>query len=179
MERNGHVFAISLLAVPQPRRRLVSMRPAVLRPPRGGLRTSPRTSRVVLALTPDFAPTPPSTAIVVGAVVPVAVFLYGLAEFTKRVIIQRRCAVCAGSGLVPAASNGRLVKCRECGGFFPWTSAARFFEATTRPGNGGPLLVPRGQSGRLSYRVPSVEEAAEARRRVARRGESGDDEESE
>lgn len=135
-----------------------SARRAACRPPQRSTRT-----RVV----PEFAPTPPSTAIVVGAAVPVAVFLYGLAEFTKRVVIQRRCPACAGSGLVEAA-NGRLVKCRECGGFFPWTGWGRFFEATTRPGNGGPLQVPRGQQGRLSYRVPSDEERDAVRRRLAR-----------
>ena len=47
----------------------------------------------------------------------------------------------------------QLRKCPECGGFFPWQSWRQFFEATSRPGNGGPLLQPRGQTSVL-YRVP-------------------------
>ena len=53
--------------------------------------------------------------------------------------------------LFPA--SGRLVKCRQCGGFFPWQSWSRFLEATAAPGNGGPLRAPRGQTS-VVYRVP-------------------------
>lgn len=140
-------------------------------PPRPPTAARRSVRRAALPPPTEFTPTPPSTAIIVGSIVPVGVFLYGLFEFTKRIIIQRRCPVCSGSGLVAAASNGRLVKCRECGGFFPWTGWGRFFEATTRPGNGGALLLPRGQAGRLSYRVPTDEERAAVRQRLLERSD--------
>lgn len=41
-------------------------------------------------------------------------------------IIQLRCEVCGGRGLVPSAGAGRdkyLRKCPQCGGFFPWVSS--------------------------------------------------------
>lgn len=64
-----------------------------------------------------------------GAVVGLIPFCIASFEFGKRIIIQRRCPACAGSGLVPVGGGTagrarlqRLVKCKECGGFFPWIS---------------------------------------------------------
>jgi hypothetical protein len=46
----------------------------------------------------------------VGGLTPFVIALY---EFTKRIVIQRQCAVCAGSGLV---QKGRFKKkCPACG----------------------------------------------------------------
>ncbi len=50
-------------------------------------------------------------------------------------LIQRRCKVCNGSGLVDR--RGFLRKCPQCGGFFPWQGWAQFLSATATPGNGG------------------------------------------
>ena len=125
---------------------------------------------------PALSPYTPGPEIWVGAAVPVAVFALGAWEFTKRILIQRRCAVCAGTGLVKMGGRGgwaaggavsaspspaRLVKCRACGGFFPWQSWDRFLSSA--PGNGGPLQQPTlpRQAG-VVYRVPSVEEALAA-----------------
>jgi hypothetical protein len=54
-------------------------------------------------------------------------------------LIQRRCKVCNGSGLVARGRGQR--KCPECGGFFPWISWKMFLSANARPGNGGGHLV--------------------------------------
>lgn len=42
---------------------------------------------------------------------------------------------------------------QECGGLLPWLGWKQFFFSTATPGNGGPLLQPRGQTSVL-YRVP-------------------------
>ncbi|PRW33526.1 hypothetical protein C2E21_7498 [Chlorella sorokiniana] len=88
----------------------------------------------------------------VGFVAGVIPFLIASYEFGKRILIQRRCPSCRGSGLVKRGP--RLVKCPECGGMLPWISWRLFLLGTaTNPGNGGPLLQPRGQTSVL-YRVP-------------------------
>jgi hypothetical protein len=46
-----------------------------------------------------------------------------------------------------------LLKCAQCGGFFPWLGWKTFFTSTASPGNGGPLLQPKGQTSVL-YTVP-------------------------
>lgn len=78
-----------------------------------------------------------------------------------------------------------LRKCPDCGGFFPWQawhvcctsdvhipsqSWGQFLSATATPGNGGPLMQPRGQRGVL-YEVPeapSEEERAAVQEEEAR-----------
>jgi hypothetical protein len=49
----------------------------------------------------------------VGFVGGLAPFVIALYEFTKRIVIQRQCAVCAGSGLVQKGRFKR--KCPACG----------------------------------------------------------------
>eukprot|EP00793_Prasinoderma_coloniale_P005298 PRCOL_00004706-RA len=100
--------------------------------------------------------------LVVGFVVGVFPFAWASVEFGKRILIQRRCEGCGGSGLVEIGSKGlrRKVRCRACGGFLPWESWEKFFLGTGTPGTGGPLLVPRGQTGRLTYKVPPRRDAA-------------------
>ncbi|KAK9830062.1 hypothetical protein WJX72_009504 [[Myrmecia] bisecta] len=86
-----------------------------------------------------------------GAAAGVIPFIIGAWEFGKRIVIQRRCSVCSGSGLV---SKGRyLRKCPECGGFFPWQGWRQFFTSTASPGNGGVLRAPKGQTS-VFYKVP-------------------------
>lgn len=80
-------------------------------------------------------------------------FAIGLYEFTKRIMIQRRCEVCNGTGLVVAGSRQLEVKCPQCGGFFPWRSWREFLSANARPGNGGVLRFPKGQTS-VFYSVP-------------------------
>ncbi|XP_068339737.1 uncharacterized protein [Pyrus communis] len=63
--------------------------------------------------------------IVVGAIAGVTPFVVAGIEFSKRIIAQKRCEVCRGSGLVLTKDN--YVKCPECGGFLPWQSWKRFF----------------------------------------------------
>uniref|UniRef100_A0A0R0L3D7 Viral late gene transcription factor 3 zinc ribbon domain-containing protein n=1 Tax=Glycine max TaxID=3847 RepID=A0A0R0L3D7_SOYBN len=48
-------------------------------------------------------------------------------EFSKRIIAQKRCEVCGGSGLVLREKEKDYLRCPECGGFLPWQSLKRFF----------------------------------------------------
>ena len=50
-------------------------------------------------------------------------------------LIQRRCQVCGGNGLVKKGKY--MKKCPQCGGFFPWISWRMFLSANASPGNGG------------------------------------------
>lgn len=93
-----------------------------------------------------------------GAAVGVFPFILGAYEFGKRILIQRRCENCDGIGLVKKGKYYK--KCVECGGFFPWLGWKTFFTSTASPGNGGPLLQPRGQTGVL-YKVPPARKAGD------------------
>lgn len=70
--------------------------------------------------------TQPDTSIVVGSVALAAPFFLALALFSERIVRQRRCEPCSGSGLVKNRA-GRLKRCNKCGGFLPWISWKRFF----------------------------------------------------
>ena len=106
--------------------------------------------------------TPKTPKIWFGAAVATVPFIIGAYEFGKRILIQRRCMVCAGSGLVSSARAGTkyLRKCPQCGGFFPWVSWRLFLTGTADVGNGGPLLQPRGQTSVL-YKVPPLPPASD------------------
>ncbi|EIE20241.1 hypothetical protein COCSUDRAFT_54440 [Coccomyxa subellipsoidea C-169] len=95
----------------------------------------------------------------VGTIAACVPFVIGSWEFGKRIIIQRRCSRCQGSGLVMRGQFAR--KCPDCGGFFPWQGWWKFFTSTAAPGNGGPLRAPKGQSS-VFYKVPSKRENGEA-----------------
>ncbi|KAG0539510.1 hypothetical protein BDA96_03G328800 [Sorghum bicolor] len=74
------------------------------------------------------SPLPPAQVtwqIVVGAVAGVTPFVVAGVEFGKRIIAQKKCEVCGGSGLVMKKDN--YVRCQGCGGFLPWQSWRRFF----------------------------------------------------
>ncbi|KAG5551009.1 hypothetical protein RHGRI_009439 [Rhododendron griersonianum] len=67
-----------------------------------------------------------SWQIVVGALAGVTPFVVAGIEFSKRIIAQRRCGVCGGSGLV-LRDKKYYFRCPGCGGFLPWQSWKRFF----------------------------------------------------
>ncbi|KAH9607206.1 hypothetical protein KSS87_021272 [Heliosperma pusillum] len=64
--------------------------------------------------------------IVVGSLAGVIPFIVAGIEFNKRIVAQRRCEVCAGSGLV-LRDKKYYFRCPGCGGFLPWQSWKRFF----------------------------------------------------
>ncbi|KAL9283557.1 hypothetical protein AtEden1_Chr5g0142271 [Arabidopsis thaliana] len=52
-------------------------------------------------------------------------FVVAGVEFSKRIIAQKRCEECGGTGLV--SRDKKYFRCPECGGFLPWQSWRRFF----------------------------------------------------
>ena len=99
-----------------------------------------------------YVPSPmdPGWQVYVGAVIGVIPFIIATYEFGKRVIIQRRCSVCGGSGLVLKGKYYK--KCVACGGFLPWLGWRMFFFSS--PGNGSPVMPPMNQKNKLFYSVP-------------------------
>ncbi|KAJ0103539.1 hypothetical protein Patl1_04012 [Pistacia atlantica] len=63
--------------------------------------------------------------IIVGSIAGFTPFVVAGIEFSKRIIAQRRCEVCGGSGLILREKD--YFKCPGCGGFLPWQSWKRFF----------------------------------------------------
>ncbi|XP_077211646.1 uncharacterized protein LOC143846918 [Tasmannia lanceolata] len=63
--------------------------------------------------------------IIVGGIAGVTPFVVAGIEFGKRIVAQRRCGVCGGSGLV--LRDDSYFRCPGCGGFLPWKSWKRFF----------------------------------------------------
>lgn len=100
-----------------------------------------------------YAPSPVTVGweIYAGAIAGVIPFAIGSYQFIARILIQRRCEKCNGSGLVERGPF--LRKCPECGGFFPWQGWKQFLTSTAAPGNGGVLRQPRNQNG-VIYRIP-------------------------
>ncbi len=93
-------------------------------------------------------------------------------EFGKRIIIQRRCELCGGSGLI---QKGRYMrKCTSCGGFLPWQSWELFF--TSDAGNGSRVRAPKGQTSVFydveAARKDGMEQAARVRETEAAAGAS-------
>ncbi|RCV27471.1 hypothetical protein SEVIR_5G330900v4 [Setaria viridis] len=80
-----------------------------------------------VAAAADAALPPPQVTwqIVVGAVAGVTPFVVAGVEFGKRIVQQKKCEICGGSGLV--MKNDYYVRCQGCGGFLPWQSWRRFF----------------------------------------------------
>ncbi|XP_043690812.1 uncharacterized protein LOC122641593 [Telopea speciosissima] len=73
----------------------------------------------------DTAQVELSWQIVVGTIAGVTPFVVAGIEFSKRIVAQRRCQVCGGSGLV--LRDKYYFRCPGCGGFLPWQSWRRFF----------------------------------------------------
>lgn len=120
------------------------------------------------AYVPDEIPEWQLWAGFIGGVSP---FVIAAWEFGKRIVIQRQCEVCKGSGLIQRGKLNRLYKCNACGGFLPWQSWDRFFESS--PGNGGVLQYPKGQSSVLfnteAARVASQKLGARSEKETAGR----------
>ncbi|KAL5697779.1 hypothetical protein ACHQM5_028896 [Ranunculus cassubicifolius] len=64
--------------------------------------------------------------IIVGAIAGVTPFVVAGIEFSKRIVAQRQCQVCGGSGLVKREKY--YFRCPKCGGFLPWQSWEKFFK---------------------------------------------------
>jgi hypothetical protein len=112
------------------------------------------TAAAELAATATSAPYTPSPMepgweIYAGFIAGVVPFIIASYEFGKRILIQRRCPECRGSGLV---KRGKVLrKCTQCGGMLPWLGWKMFLFSS--PGNGGPLNQPKGQKS-IFYSVP-------------------------
>ena len=113
----------------------------------------------------------PEWQIYYGAVAGLSPFVIAAYEFGKRVLIQRRCELCQGSGLIKRGRYSR--KCTSCGGFLPWESWELFF--TSEAGNGGALRQPKGQTSAFY----DVDAATEDSRRQAAAARAAADEEDE
>ena len=111
-----------------------------------------------------YVPSPmdPGWQVYVGAVIGVIPFIIATYEFGKRVIIQRRCNVCGGSGLVLKGKYYK--KCVACGGFLPWLGWRMFFFSS--PGNGSPVMPPMNQKNKLFYSVPPARSKEEVEEEV-------------
>jgi hypothetical protein len=110
-----------------------------------------------------------------GFVVGLAPFVIASYEFGKRILIQKRCALCSGTGLIRAGKYSNKRKCTQCGGFLPWESWGRFFDVSS-PGNGGVLRVPAGQTSVIYDVEKTVQSSRAAKAREdLRRSAGGDD----
>ncbi|GKA45107.1 hypothetical protein Tco_0737903 [Tanacetum coccineum] len=63
--------------------------------------------------------------IVVGTIAGITPFVVAGIEFSKRIVAQKKCTECRGSGLVLIEKE--YIRCPNCGGFLPWQSWQRFF----------------------------------------------------
>lgn len=91
-----------------------------------GRRAAPAPAgRGAVARAADVPPPQITWQIVVGAVAGVTPFVVAGVEFGKRIIAQKKCEICGGSGLV--MKKDYYVRCQGCGGFLPWQSWRRFF----------------------------------------------------
>jgi hypothetical protein len=102
-----------------------------------------------LGTSADYVFVPPEVGpeIYIGSIIAVLPFIWASKEFGNRIIVQRQCLVCKGSGLVYVTRQGtsltRPRKCWSCGGFLPWLGWKMFFFSTFFDiGNGGPLQRP-------------------------------------
>mmetsp|Transcript_1099 Transcript_1099/g.2391 ORF Transcript_1099/g.2391 Transcript_1099/m.2391 type:complete len:248 (-) Transcript_1099:37-780(-) len=102
----------------------------------------------------------PEWQIYYGFIAGLAPFVIAAYEFGKRILIQRQCELCKGSGLIQKGRYQR--KCTSCGGFLPWVSWSQFL--TSEAGNGGVVRVPKGQTS-VFYNVEAARQ--DSKRQVA------------
>ena len=73
-----------------------------------------------------FVPPEVGIEIYAGSVAGLIPIVWATYEFSKRILIQRKCLVCQGSGLTDTTRSGnkikKLRKCWSCGGFLPVSS---------------------------------------------------------
>ncbi|KAI3496854.1 hypothetical protein L1887_39232 [Cichorium endivia] len=79
----------------------------------------------VSAITSDPVTAEITWQIVVGSIAGVTPFVVAGIEFSKRIVAQKKCFECGGSGLVLIEKE--YIRCPNCGGFLPWQSWKRFF----------------------------------------------------
>ena len=112
----------------------------------------------------------PEWQIYYGFIAGLSPFVIAAYEFGKRILIQRQCELCGGSGLIQKGRYSR--KCTSCGGFLPWQSWELFF--TSEAGNGSRVNAPKGQTSVFddvdAAKKDSVEQAERARQREAAAG---------
>ena len=112
----------------------------------------------------------PEWQIYYGFIAGLSPFVIAAYEFGKRILIQRQCELCGGSGLIQKGRYSR--KCTSCGGFLPWQSWELFF--TSEAGNGSRVNAPKGQTSVFydvdAARKDSVEQAERVRMREAAAG---------
>jgi len=109
-----------------------------------------------------YVPPEVGPEIYVGTIAALVPIVYATFEFSKRIIIQKRCLVCNGSGLTYTTRNGntlkKLRKCWSCGGFIPWLGWERFFLTTVDVGNGGVLQRPAEDYEETNERIRKEKE---------------------
>ncbi|CAM9992530.1 unnamed protein product [Ascophyllum nodosum] len=104
--------------------------------------------------------------IVIGSAACVLAYAWAAYEFGKRIVTQRACQVCEGSGLVTTSRKGkklrRPIKCYSCGGFLPWENWGRFWQSNMDVGNGGVLQRPAPDYDELNEAARSSKESRQA-----------------
>eukprot|EP00903_Cladosiphon_okamuranus_P005736 g5692.t1 len=92
--------------------------------------------------------------IVLGSAACVGAYAWAAYEFGSRIVTQRACEVCGGSGLVKTSRSGKNlrqpVKCYACGGFLPWENWGKFWQSNMDVGNGGVLRRPASDYDELN-----------------------------
>jgi hypothetical protein len=101
----------------------------------------------------------PEWQIYYGFIAGLSPFVIAAYEFGKRILIQRQCELCGGSGLIQKGRYSR--KCTSCGGFLPWQSWELFF--TSEAGNGSRVNAPKGQTS-VFYDVDAAKKIPSSRR---------------
>ncbi|XP_020585662.1 uncharacterized protein LOC110028240 [Phalaenopsis equestris] len=89
-----------------------------------GLIRTPPTSAIDGGTASNHATVEISWQIAVGALAGAMPFVVAEIAFGKRIVAQRRCGTCGGSGLVQR--DEYYFRCPTCGGFLPWLSWKRF-----------------------------------------------------
>ena len=94
-----------------------------------------------------FVPPDVGPEIWAGSIIALLPIVYAAVLFTERVLTQRRCLICNGTGLVWTTSQGSQLKkprkCNNCGGMLPWMGWKYFFFSSIfEIGNGGVLRFP-------------------------------------
>ncbi|MCO5549968.1 hypothetical protein L7F22_003445 [Adiantum nelumboides] len=84
-------------------------------------------ARAVLMEVAVVSEHPPSVTwqVAVGTIAGITPFVVAVVEFSKRIVAQRKCSICGGSGLIKR--DEYYFRCYSCGGFLPWQSWKRFF----------------------------------------------------
>lgn len=114
-----------------------------------------------------FVPPDVSKEIYLGTIIATLPFIWATKTFGTRIVVQRECLVCKGSGLVYVTKQNNALsrprKCWSCGGFLPWLGWKMFFFSSFFDiGNGGPLQRPakdyeltneRIRKGEIDYSV--------------------------